>query len=43
MARTNLFCCGLLMRGMRYHDSHLAGAFSSVRPATAPGRLLHLS
>ena len=42
MTRSCLFAYGLLMTDMRYHQSHLAGAYFSIKKATAAGRLFYL-
>jgi gamma-glutamylcyclotransferase (GGCT)/AIG2-like uncharacterized protein YtfP len=43
MAQTFLFAYGLLLKGMRYHDSHLSGHGEFVSHAKAEGRLVYLS
>ncbi len=42
MGCVKLFTYGLLMKGMRYHESHIAGLYDSVVPASASGRLMFL-
>ncbi len=42
MAVTRLFAYGLLLKGMRYHDSHLAGQYGWVTGGSAEGRLMYL-
>lgn len=42
MAEVKLFAYGLLMEGMRYHQSHLAGRFSSMVPGEVRALLLYL-
>ncbi|RJO66577.1 MAG: gamma-glutamylcyclotransferase [Myxococcales bacterium] len=43
MSTVYLFDPGLLMRGERYHDSHLADVCRAVEPATTEGRLWFLA
>lgn len=42
MASEKLFTYGLLMKGQRYHESHMAGLYKGVLPAAAYGRLMYL-